>query len=99
MLSGVQALRTILSTPAQYVAAAGVTALGWQHGNMPCPWLHHNLSLAVAPCPAGLSVRELTGDTQLSKKELAETQASSGLVGWFKRQFVGLEDALSAPSR
>ena len=30
-------------------------------------------------CGAGLSVRELTGDMQLSKKELAETQARAGL--------------------
>jgi len=29
-------------------------------------------------CFAGLSVRELTGDMQLSKKELAETQVGLG---------------------
>mgnify|MGYP001811046471 CR=1 FL=1 len=37
--------------------------------------------------PLGLSVRELTGDMQLSKKEMAETQASGGVavgVGVFR---------------
>ncbi len=56
-----------------------VTALFW-------PWcigcmLHEPPVFSVhvsVMCFAGLSVRELTGDMQLSKKELAETQVGLG---------------------
>lgn len=42
-----------------------------------CAAWHRAFLVGPSPC-AGLSVRELTGDMQLSKKELAETQASPG---------------------
>lgn len=42
------------------------------------PSLTHLGLMFLYPPGAGLSVRELTGDMQLSKKELAETQASAG---------------------